>query len=89
MLKWVGGFPSSPVAKALHSQLGGGLCSIPCWGTDWIPHIATRDPECGNEDRRSQVLQLRSGTAKINKYKQTNKKPPTNQATKQKNLIHW
>ena len=23
MLKWVGGFPSSPVAKTLHSQFGG------------------------------------------------------------------
>ena len=24
MLKWVGGFPSSPVAKTLHPEFGGG-----------------------------------------------------------------
>ena len=82
MFKWVGGFPHSPVVKTLHSQFGGpGFNS---WLGNWIPHVATRDPACGNEDRRSHVLQLRSGTAEINKLinKQTNKITPTNQPTK-------
>ena len=43
-----GGFHGGPAAKTLYSQcMGPG--SDHCSGT-WIPHAATKDPICHNED---------------------------------------
>ena len=55
-------FPAGPVAKTPHSQ---------CKGTgsrDQMPHVATKDPVCPDEDQRYCVPQLRPSTAKLINY---------------------
>ena len=67
-------FPRGPVVR-LSAPTAGGLGSIPGQGTRShmpqlrvymqklkIPHVVTKDPACGNEDRRSRGPQLRSST---------------------------
>ena len=69
-----GDFPGGLVVR-LSAPTAGGLGSIPGQGTRShmpqlrvytqklkIPHAVTKDPACGNEDRRSRGSQVRSST---------------------------